>query len=223
MNARDGYQGQSIPSMGGAELSSQLERFARESRGSAVEVGSWMGAGTIALARGISATKNHLYVYDRWRATEEEVRKAKTAGVSIQSSDDLLPQVRKHVLEVARNVSFIQGEITDAKYAGGPIGLYVDDAAKTEKLFRYVTGLFAPQWLDGATVVLMDFYHYRKGGERFRFQERVISAFPESFEKITLENSQELSGAAFSYRIANGRFRRWAIRNRTIFRRLNRP
>ena len=130
--------------MGGAELSSHLERFALESRGDVVEVGSWMGAGTVALARGISKTNNSLYVYDRWRATEDEVRKAQAAGATIGLSEDLLPQVRRRVEKITPNAHFIQGEILDAKYSGSPIGLYVDDAAKTEKLFRYVTGLFAP-------------------------------------------------------------------------------
>lgn len=209
--------------MGGSELGPQLEYFARKSLGAVVEVGSWMGAGTVHLARGVAKTGNQLFIYDRWKATQDEVRKAQTAGVTISASEDLLPHVRKNVEKITSNAHFVQGDIINAKYSGGPIGLYVDDAAKTEAIFRYVTGLFAPHWMDGATIVLMDFYHYRKGGERFRFQETVVSAFPESFEQIGLDNSQELSGAAFTYRISSGRFRRWAIRNRTFFRRLNRP
>jgi hypothetical protein len=157
--------------MGGTEVGPWLRRWASECSTSIVEVGSWLGAGTAQLALGARESGASIHVYDNWRATEEEVEKARRAGVELRRGQDTLPLVRANLELFDVDITFHQGDIRRSAWPGGPIGLYVDDAAKQPRTFRHVVSTFAPHWQDGCVVVLMDYWYFRKGGFRYRSQQ----------------------------------------------------
>lgn len=198
-----------IPDMGASLISEMLEDSAAKSRGSVVEVGSWLGAGTVALARGAAKSNNELWVYDRWRASADEVEKAEKQGVKIKEGQDLLPLVEGEVNKTGARVNYVKGDLLAASYNGNEIGLYVDDAAKRQHLFTHVLKTFAPRWQDGATLILMDYYYYREAGPQFRFQHETVSRFPNHFVPIEVPNSDKSSHAAFIYTHVNGEFIDW--------------
>lgn len=199
-----------IPDMGARRIGDFLEHHASHSTGSIVEVGSWLGAGTVRLALGAVQSKQKLFVYDRWSASVQEQEKARLKGVDLEIGQNLLPLVRANVDPVGAEVEYVRGDIRKATFTGPPIGVYVDDAAKTEKLFLKVLNTFAPHWLDGALIVLMDFYYFKKAGRRFEFQSQVVARFKDHFSPVDLpgQNSNS-SNAAFRYHYGDGAFDAW--------------
>lgn len=200
-----------IPDMGAGLIASFLEESAAQSRGAVVELGSWLGAGTLALSKGAVTSNQPLYVYDRWHASAQEVEKARARGVGIAKGQNLLPLVREHVDQTGVTVFYEKGDLLNANYTGPQIDLFVDDAAKTKKLFTKALKTFAPQWQDGAILVLMDFFYFQRpsAGEEYRFQYEVIHEFSSHFEPIPLPSTNISSHAAFRYSVLDGDFMRW--------------
>lgn len=187
---------QRIPSMGGAELGPALRTLARLApAGTAiVEVGAWMGAGTAQLALGIlerdSPGEVSLHVFDRWRASKSERRKAARDRVTLAAGEDLLAIVRRTLQPLGLPIEYRQGELRDMSWNGPAISVYVDDAAKQPVEFLHVLRTFAPSWRAGSTtLVLMDFNHWRKipWSRRwfYRTQDIIIRSHPECFRKKT--------------------------------------
>lgn len=199
-----------LPSMGGDQIKDFLENEASRCSGSAVEVGSWLGAGTISLARGSASSGCDLHIYDQWEATESEVVKARAFGTELHVGQNLLPLVRDIVQPIKPDAKFHRGDIRTARYSGLPIGLYVDDAAKRKHLFDKVMSVFAPHWQNGCVVVLMDFFHFEKAGSLYRYQYEILEKFSAHFERLNLPGSQGTSQAAFRYSHGNGSFLAWA-------------
>jgi hypothetical protein len=204
-----------IPSMGGDQIQAFLERQAGLCRSSVVEVGSWLGAGTVALARGSKSSGCELHVYDQWEATESEVEKARAFGLELCVGQNLLPLVEDLIRPIKPETKFYRGDLAAARYNGRSIGLYVDDAAKRKHLFDKAMSAFAPHWEDGCVVVLMDFFHFEKAGAQYRYQFEVVERFSRHFERLDLPGSQGTSQAAFRYHRGNGDFVRWANKTGT--------
>lgn len=183
-----------LPSQGGAEIGPFLRQAARAvPNGTAiVELGSWLGAGTAQLAMGARghATPPAIHVYDKFRATEGEVAKAARFGLTLKQGQNTLPIVRGHLAPFGVDVTLHRGSLWDADWTGGPIGLHVDDAAKTRDIFLHVLRTFGPSWVPGVTVVvLMDFDLWRAQpdaarAEAFRAQHDVVAAHAHAFSPI---------------------------------------
>jgi hypothetical protein len=96
-------------------------------------------------------------------------------------------------------ISFSKGDITKASWGGGPISVYVDDAAKRSTAFCHVLKTFGPAWIPGVTVVvLMDYYFWKKNpDDAFKCQTRFIESHREYFEPA---ERLIASCAAFLYR-----------------------
>jgi hypothetical protein len=180
-----------IPSMGGAKMPA-LREFAREAPGNTaiVEVGCWLGAGTAQLALGILERENktdiRIHCYDRWEANEAEIEKAARSGLHLQIGENILPHMRRMLQPFGVPIDFHQGDIRQASWDGTPISVYVDDAAKTPKLFFHALKTFAPSWIPGQTVViLMDYFIWQKtGNEDHKCQKDFIESHSHSFERI---------------------------------------
>lgn len=198
-----------IPDMGANLIGTFLQDAASNSQGAIIEVGSWLGAGTFHLAKGAKCSGQPLFVYDRWEASKQEVEKAARQGLQLDLGQDLLPFVEKALKPVGANVEFCKGDIRKAQYGGAPIGLYVDDAAKLEPLFRIALSTFAPYWLDGAVLVLMDYYYFEKAGRPYRFQHDLVQRFSDHFTPINLPNQSRSTHAAFEYHVLKGEFKEW--------------
>ena len=181
-----------IPSMGGARLGPVLRDLARNAPAGAsiVEVGSWLGAGTAQLALGVRERQHPqsvtIHSYDLWRANWSNRAKAAVFGMRLSFREDTLPRVRRLLEPFGVPVVFHQGDIRRAGWDGGPISVYVDDAAKTPALFVRVLQTFGRSWIPGETVVvLMDYEHWRKTGvAAHRCQQHFIESNRECFERL---------------------------------------
>ena len=157
---------------------------------SIVEVGCWLGAGTAQLALGLrvrqSAGRVRLHCYDRWQANVAEVEKAAHWGVVLSTGQDTLPHTRRTLEPFEVPVEFHQGDIMDARWEGGPISVYVDDASKKWRAFYHVLITFGPHWIPGKTVVvLMDYNIWKStGADAHRCQKEFIEAHDGCFQPL---------------------------------------
>ena len=196
-----------FPSMGGKEIGPFLRGLVRTAPASTaiVEVGSWLGAGTAQLALGLrergADQSVAIHTYDRWVATKPEIEKAeRKANIRFSPNQDTLPWVMQALHPFGVGIKFIKGDILAANWAGGPISVYVDDAAKQPARFFHVLRTFGPSWIPGVTVlVLMDFHFWEKtGSEEHKCQKYFIDAYSEYFTQM--EDFRRDSNAAFVYR-----------------------
>lgn len=195
-----------IPSQTGAATHLMLERIgaAWPGIGVAVECGAWLGAGTVALARGLieAGYAQPLHVFDRWRATRDEVRKAAAGGVTIREGDDLLPIWLDNVVPVYSNVRPVRTELSKLRWCGDPIAILVVDAAKREPAFSAMMGALVPALCPCAAVALLDYYYWMKWEgprrEQYLCQERWIKAHAAQFEHV--EDVPGSSGAVFKFK-----------------------
>lgn len=138
-----------IPTMGANIIADQLREYAGKSQ-IIVEIGAWLGHGTKIMAEATSGT---VHTYDRFAASNGEVRKAREQGVFLKEGQDTLPLVKSWLPD---NVVFHKATIKQSTWDGTPIDLLVDDASKTHS-FDHVVNTFFPHLRPGAFVVLMDF------------------------------------------------------------------
>lgn len=186
-----------IPSMGGAKLAQVLRRCAHQAPAGTtlVEVGSWLGAGTAQLAIGVGNRSQGesvaIHCYDRWKATAAEVGKASRHGVYLTEDGDLLPAVRDLLQPFQVPIHFHQGELSESRWNGQPIGVYIDDASKTPPLFCHALLTFGASWIPGQTVlILMDYHDWKKDDNcDHKCQKHFIEANRQCFEPIQNETS----------------------------------
>lgn len=196
-----------IPSMGGRVMAGPLRSAAAAvPEGQAiVEVGAWLGSGTAQLALGVmdSGKATPIHCYDRWRANGTEVEKIRRkAQIETDDGQDLLPMFRDYLAPFDAEIICHQGMLKDAEWTGGPIGLYVDDAAKQEINFRNVLRVFGPSWIPGETVlILMDYHHWKfqdKPKSDHKFQTRFVAENARSFEML-IEQHPRSSACSLRY------------------------
>lgn len=205
-----------IPSMGGRELGPIFNRYIKTmERGlDVVEIGAWLGAGTLELALSMCEyghdRESALRVFDRFEADESQVVKAAglhqysanilvdNAGsvVKLNVGMDTLPIV-KDFLHCFKFVRFYKGEIGHVQYQGNKIGVLVIDAVKRDPYFTAMMKKFEPYLADGAVVFLMDFYYHEKvKGAGTECQGVYVE---KSGRYVFLEHPPNLSCAVFRY------------------------
>lgn len=195
-----------FPEMGGASIGPWLTEYAADTSSDIVEIGTWLGAGTAHLALGARQSGARIHTFDRFEATDETVRKATPYGLNFALRDNTLPHVRAQLKPFGADIVFHKADLFDATWSGAPIGVYVDDAAKGPQLWAHVMRTFAPSWVDGCLVVLMDYYYYRKWerqgvkskARKFRRQREFVEARPRQFEQIA-DQLAGRSNAVFRY------------------------
>jgi len=136
-------------------------------QGIAMELGSWLGATAVPLARGLveAGYDKPLCCYDRWRANEEEAVKAGRQGVKIKKGQDLLPIFMKNILPIYHDVWTYQGSITTTLQQRGqrPIEICIFDAPKRNPVFMYAVETLSPFWIPGVTIWgLLDYTFYKR-------------------------------------------------------------
>lgn len=198
-----------IPAMSGYEIGQYLRGVAATVKPplSIVEIGPWLGANTAQMAHGTvdQAQPATIHAYDLFKARSDEVRKAAALGIEIREGEDTRPLVRKLIAPFGGKVELHKGDIMDITWDGSPIGLYVDDAAKTPTHFYNMMRTFAPSFIPGETiVVLMDYRFWEdrptwRARRRFRVQQDLIERFPASFEEIKNDVFDGGVMAAFRY------------------------
>jgi len=187
-----------IPSMGGGRLGPRLKKWAEEAQRDTaiVELGTWLGAGTEHLAQGGLP----VHTYDIFEIRGNEVAKARPYGFTFVEGEDSLPFVQK-ALKRFDNITYHKGEIEKARWKGGKISVYVDDACKYEPAFIAALKIFSPSWIPGETVcVFMDFWWHlsRPKDKKAKFQKNFIMKNSACFDFIM--DDQRLGVAAFRYK-----------------------
>lgn len=197
-----------FPSQGGVEIGSWLERYAAEvpEGSSIVEFGCWLGAGTAWLALGATQSGAEIHVYDRFFCVnDEEKRKAAKFGIDLLVGEDTLLRVERSLERFSVRIHFHKGSIgkrslpQSLSWSGQPIGLYVDDASKTN--WETVIAKMKPRFIKGKTVlVLMDFYFREEYGDtdRYAVQRRYMKAHASEYEFME-ERMGGTSVAVFRY------------------------
>lgn len=193
-----------IPSMDGREIGMHLRRAAAAVPEGCciVEVGAWLGAGTAQLAIGANdaASAPRIHVFDRFKATKSEVLKAKKVGVDLKRGQSTLPLVKKNLAGFGARIELNQCSVEDIVWQHGPIGLYVDDAAKVPHTFFHALREFGPSWVPGVTtLILMDYGYWKNFGDdpkrakELRVQHDFVTAHPDVF---TIMDGGPVAGTA---------------------------
>jgi hypothetical protein len=184
----------SIPAMSGHEIGAYLRDVAATVKAPQciVEIGPWLGANTAQMAHGTLGQERPatIHAYDLFQARSDEVRKAAALGIELAEGEDTRPLVRKLIAPFGGEVVLHKGDIMDITWDGAPVGLYVDDAAKTPTHFYNMMATFAPSFVPGETIiVLMDYRFWedrptRRARMRFRVQQNLVERYPASFDEI---------------------------------------
>ncbi|HET6499030.1 MAG TPA: hypothetical protein VFH17_08280 [Coriobacteriia bacterium] len=165
-----------------------------------VDIGPYLGSTTAYLALG---SDREIHAYDTWDATICDLRGKARQYHGQELPDDLLPLFIANLAPFrpvlgglggaqwdARTVMRApilanKGDLFDAAYIGGPIGLLVDDIGCDERYTRAKLATFGPHLASGARLVLMDFYWYEsKAGEAFDYQRRLVERNPRAFRFV---------------------------------------
>ncbi|GAB5448825.1 class I SAM-dependent methyltransferase [Gymnodinialimonas sp.] len=200
---------QSIPAMSGYEIGAYLRAVAAKVKAPQciVEIGPWLGANTAQMGAGTmdAEAPATIHAYDLFQARSDEVRKAAALGIEIAQGEDTRPLVRQLIAPFGGKVALHKGDIMDITWDGAPVGLYVDDAAKTPTHFYNMMATFAPSFVPGETIVVLMDYHFWedrptwRARKRFRVQRNLVERFPDSFEEIKNDVFEGSVMAAFRF------------------------
>lgn len=97
-----------------------------------------------------------------------------------------------------------KNDLLEVEWSNGPIGLYIDDANKSPRLFNHAMKAFGPNFVPGETIIVfMDYQYYDKNDsilnrKRLRCQPDFVESNKRSFKKIA--DFDKTSGVAFKYR-----------------------
>lgn len=145
-------------------------------QGTAVELGSWLGASAVPLLEGLiqSAFDKQFWAFDRWEANSEQVKKAKDQGVRLALNQDLEQLFINNVTRVYPNIRTVKGNMPKSLRAYGvtPIEICIFDAPKQEPVFTECVKQLIPYWIPGVTVLgLLDYWFFQRheGRKRTRF------------------------------------------------------
>lgn len=137
-------------------------RDAYSARGAVIEIGPWLGGGTIQIVRGLEATRHkwHLTVYDRFTWSTDAQRKYPEGGLTV--GDSFLPRFKEGLGSFQDRITPIEAELTDITSKlplTQNIELLFIDAPKSWSLLRKVLIHVGPKLLPGASLVFQDFLH----------------------------------------------------------------
>jgi hypothetical protein len=151
-----------IPSMGANDLSAYLRDYALSTPHAIVEVGTWLGAGASHIANALKehGKSNPIHCYDNFRITKAEAEKARIQGVPIGEGIDTEAIVRRNI--DYPNLHLHKGDILNAKWHGGKIGLFIDDTGKSKKHWDVKLREFWPHFIPSHTVIFLQDYYFDK-------------------------------------------------------------
>lgn len=156
-----------VPAMTSPQVHEYLEELGASwtGPGLAMELGCWLGASSLALLKGlVKAGYNKPYwAFDAWRATHDQLPKAKAQGVTLQLGQSTLPLFLNNVTEVYKDIKPCQGNLpsTLGSYTGDPIEFVLFDAPKANPTFKMCIDKLRPHWVEGKTVLgLLDYNFY---------------------------------------------------------------
>jgi hypothetical protein len=129
--------------------------------GAVVELGTWLGAITLAIIRGLEDRPDApVHVYDLFVSDDIERRVAELPVRSWFADDtSFLNTYRERLGEGGTRVSIHEGDILEEAWDGGPIEFLFDDLAKTWDIWNHVRSTFYRDLIPGAVLVEQDWVH----------------------------------------------------------------
>lgn len=128
-------------------------------RGAVVEVGTWLGKSTTALAAGLSArnARQKLHCYDRycWKAFHSEI-----ADLDLRPGDDFQPAFERFLAPYRDRMRVTKTDLSEIVWKGGPIELLVLDAPKKASTLRNTLEIFGPALIPGISKIVFQDYLY---------------------------------------------------------------
>lgn len=149
----------SIPAMTRPAEQFAFYQLAKEMapQGAVVELGTWLGAGTVWLAAGVrdSGSRRRMHTWDRFRWQPIHAYKA---GGDLKVP--MIEQVRRNLGNLAPLVEIHQGEIIQAEWSGGQIALLVADGPKRLREIAAMLSIFGPHMGPGAKLACQDLAYF---------------------------------------------------------------
>jgi len=168
-----------IPDLGGGGASvapTLVELASKVAPGKAiVDIGPFLGSTTAYLAMGVieSGADVTIHSYDRWYSDYHLHKRAwKHAKVKLPKDDSFWKLWYANVIDLPVDIVSHKGDIYQAEEPMHPVGLLVDDVTSGEQALDSLFSIFAPDLVEGATVVMMDYFFYKQKTDR-RFTETV--------------------------------------------------
>jgi hypothetical protein len=199
----------SIPSMIGDMQRIALYEIGRQhtGRGCVVEVGSWLGSSCAHLGQGLADAQSsaEVHCFDRFCADAAEVQKAAAMQLPLREGQDTSAIFQANVRSIYPHITAHRTEISQLRWTGEPIEIYVDDASKRPSLFRNSLRQLGPALIPGVSIVaLLDFWHFLRlppGTSRRRAGEYQMLAMERLSKHFTMYRNHDRrdSGAYFRY------------------------
>lgn len=132
--------------------------------GAVIDLGSWLGSTTAALASGLAANHSEtarftvIDTYDlfTWPSEYDEFA---PRGFGFAAGQSFLPLFRANVRPWLKQLRIHQGDLNNATWAG-PVELILNDAAKSWALAENIWRQFVAQLIEGGFLIEQDFKHY---------------------------------------------------------------
>lgn len=158
-----------IPAMTPSVVHEYLYQLGTEwtGKGVAMELGSWLGATSAPLLRGLmkAGYDRPFWAFDRWWANEQQITKALKQGVTLTRGQNTMKLYLENVLPIYKNIvavrSVIPGGLTS--YSGDPIEILILDAPKRNPVFKGCMEYLLPHCIPGVTIIgLLDYHFWRQ-------------------------------------------------------------
>lgn len=134
--------------------------------GAVVDLGCFAGGSTARLAAGLAEAGNQsrIHAYDFFRLSEaQKSRYLYPAGIEPFEGRDMRPAVEQLLAPWRERVTLHEGDIGEAKWGGGPIGILFVDAAKRPSVADHIARVFFPHLVPGRSIVVhQDYQHWRQ-------------------------------------------------------------
>lgn len=161
----DGFDTQpSIPSMLSADEKALYYEIARgyTGAGAIVEMGPWMGSGTVQICRGLAQTGHDwsLTVIDRFRWNE--LYASRYPGMGLKDGDEFESRFRQNLSPWLDRITCVATELAELTKVYTPpddIELLYVDAPKSWAMLWSILNIFGPKLRPGARLVFQDYLH----------------------------------------------------------------
>lgn len=185
-------------------------RLAFDADGEVIEFGAWLGASTAYLAAAMrdAGTSRKVHTFDKFLSKQGHIHKVQEhyqkRGMDLSSAPigDAFAAFKNYLGPLIEYVEPHKGEISDARWNGGPIGLIVNDAPKRVPVIAKMLANFRSGIVPGTVMAWQDFCHFPsyeipatlyRLREHFEFVEAVYPGSTLVFRVKSLWSAKEAS------------------------------
>ena len=164
--------GNTIPRMISDQERAYLQEYAKKEfigQGDIVDLGCWMGASSVALAKGLKKNREekarnrvvHAYDIFVWEAWMDQCVVNTPLWGKYRPGDHFFEECEKRTRPWKDRIKFHPGDLTQIGWDGGPIEFLFIDAMKSWELANSIIIHFFPHLIPGQSIVVhQDFSHF---------------------------------------------------------------